>query len=199
MNIEIANRVWGEEWTLDISLIEDAIHQLDLAENSKVIDIGTGAGVMAVSLALNGFDVLTGEPEGEYEEHREHEYHLGHGYPDWEEAVKAFGVEHKVRYQYLNAEHLTFPDESFDGVFLYDTLHHIENKKAALSECLRVLTPHNAVCIVEMNENGNIHFQDEHGFQPEIVVDPRNFIGSGVVVSKLILGLYSNAYFLKNK
>ena len=154
MNLEIANRVWGEEWTLDIGLIEYAIHQLDLAENSQVIDIGTGAGVMAVSLALNGFDVLTGEPEGEYEEHQEHEDHLGYGYPDWRKAAKTFRVEYKIRYQYLNAEHLTFPNESFDGVFLYDTLHHITNKEVALSECLRVLKPNNVVCVVEMNENG---------------------------------------------
>ncbi|MFC2010213.1 methyltransferase domain-containing protein [Chloroflexota bacterium] len=126
MNLEIANRVWGEEWTLDIGFIDDAIHLLDLVVNAKVIDIGTGAGVMAVCLALNGFDILTGEPEGEYEAHQEHEGHSGHGYPDWREAVKAFKVENKIRYQHLNAEHLPFPSASFDGVFLYDTLHHIK-------------------------------------------------------------------------
>ena len=199
MDLEIANRVWGEEWTLDISLIDDVIHQLNIVENSKVIDIGTGAGVMSVSLALNGFDVLTGEPEGEYEEHHEHEYHLGHGYPDWKEAAKAFRVEHKIRYQHLNAEHLTFPNESFDGVFLYDTLHHIENKEAALNECLRVIKSHKVVCIIEMNENGNIHFQEKHDFPPEIMVDPRDFIGVKGIVSKVIPGEYSDAYFFKKE
>ncbi len=30
---------------------------------SKILGVGTGQGIMAVSLALNGYDVLTGEPE----------------------------------------------------------------------------------------------------------------------------------------
>ena len=77
MNLEIANKVWGEKWTFDLEFIDDIIHQLDLTKNSKILDIGTGAGIMAVILALNGFDVLTGEPEQEYEEYEEHEDHEG--------------------------------------------------------------------------------------------------------------------------
>ncbi len=39
------------------------INNLNLDKNSKIFDIGTGLGAMVILLALNGFDVLTGEPE----------------------------------------------------------------------------------------------------------------------------------------
>ena len=158
MDLEDAKEIWGEEWTLDITFINETLHQLNLTNDSKILDIGTGAGIMVVSLALDGFDVLTGEPEEEYERHKGHEGHEVHEYPDWRKAAKAFGVGHKIRYQHFNAEHLPFSTESFDGVFLYDTLHHIKNKERALNECLRVAKPKKVVCIIEMNENGNIYF-----------------------------------------
>jgi SAM-dependent methyltransferase len=199
MNLEVANKVWGEEWTLDINFINDTIHQLDLTKNSKVLDIGTGAGIMTMSLALNEFEVLTGEPDKEYEDYEEHEGHEGCEYPDWREAVKVFGVEHKIIYQYFNAERLPFSTESFDGVFLYDTLHHIINKEKALSECLRVVKPKKVVCIIEMNANGNTYSREKYGFTDGRVVDPRDIIKGDDIVFEFIPGEFSNAYLLRNK
>ena len=192
MDIEVANKVWNEGWTLDIDFIEDTIHQLDLAANSKILDIGTGAGVMAVILALSGFDVLTGQPQEEYEEHGSEE-----GYPDWREAARAFGVAHKITYQYLDAEQLPFPAASFDGVFLYNTLHHIPGKEKALNEFLRVVRPDKVVCIIEMNENGNRHFREKYGFVDKAVVDPRDLVKGHEIDLEFIPGEFSNACIMR--
>ena len=63
MNLDDAKRIWGEEWTYDIEIINETIRQVDLNKDSKILDVGTGSGIMSVCLALNGYDVLTGEPE----------------------------------------------------------------------------------------------------------------------------------------
>ena len=63
MNLEKAIRIWGEEWCYAIAIIDEAIRQLNLSKDSKILDVGTGQGIMAVSLAHDGFNVLTREPE----------------------------------------------------------------------------------------------------------------------------------------
>ena len=115
---------------------------------------------------------MTGEP-GEGEEWKGHEAHghEGHegygGEHDWRRRAEALGVGHRIRYQPLNAEHLPFPSESFDGVFLYDALQHIQNRRKALAECIRVTRPNGIICVIETNESGIEYYREEEGFEIE--------------------------------
>lgn len=58
----------------------------------------------------------------------------------------------KVDVRHCLAEHIDFPDESFDVVFVYGVLHHlkgIESYRAACAELYRILKPGGMIFIME--------------------------------------------------
>ena len=196
MNPTDAQRVWGKEFLPDVELIERVLVHLDLGPESRILDVGTGWGIMAILLALHGHEVITGEPEKD--ETRGHvEKYAGHDhdwpeYGNWRQSAEILGVVHKIRYQHLNAETLPFPSSSFDGVFLYDTLQHIQHiqdRDTALQECLRVTKPEGILCIIETNERGIAHYGER--------VDPRALLGSASIPVEVIRGEFSDAFLLR--
>jgi len=96
------------------------------AKGKKVLEIGTGNGADGVMFAQNGAH-YTGVDltETALEATRKHFQVLG-----------LSGV-----FQKENAEHLSFPDESFDLVYSHGVLHHTPNTQAAIDEVYRVLIP----------------------------------------------------------
>ena len=93
MDRKDAEKVWGKEWSHDIELIGGAIDKLALEKHARILDVGTGFGIMAISLAVDGFDVLTGEPKEEHGKHEWwHEQHSTGMYSDWREAAKSLGL-----------------------------------------------------------------------------------------------------------
>ena len=95
-------------------------------KGKKVLEIGTGNGADGVMFALNGA-IYTGVDltEAALEASRKHFELLG-----------LSGV-----FQKENAEHLSFPDESFDIVYSHGVLHHTPHPRAAIDEVYRVLKP----------------------------------------------------------
>ena len=91
-----------------------------------MLEIGTGNGADGVMFALNGA-VYTGVDltEAALGASRKHFELLG-----------LSGV-----FQKENAEHLSFPDESFDMVYSHGVLHHTPHPQAAIDEVYRVLKP----------------------------------------------------------
>ena len=71
------------EFAADADFINEIINNLNLEKDSKILDIGTGMGAMSILLALNGFHVLTGEPEVKPE--KDGEDHHGHHHEDNDE------------------------------------------------------------------------------------------------------------------
>ena len=197
MDRKDAERVWGKEWSHDIELIGQAIDRLALETRARILDIGTGFGIMAISLAVDGFDVLTGEPEGEHRKHEWwHERHASGGFSDWREAAKSMGIEHQITFQHLDARQLSFDDESFDAVFLYDALQHIEGREKALTECVRVVRPRGVVCAIETNEYGREYFGRTEGFEIERV-DPSELAAGLELATEVLHGEFSDAHIFR--
>lgn len=97
---------------------------------------------------------------------------------------------------YFIAEQLPFPKESFDAVFLYDALQHIQNRERALNECIRVVRPTEVVCVIEINDYGIEYFRRTEGFEVE-KVDPTDFALADNITIKVVKGTFSNAYSLR--
>ncbi|GAB5468675.1 MAG: hypothetical protein Kilf2KO_17050 [Rhodospirillales bacterium] len=119
---------------------------LDLAADAKILDVGTGGGNFAIFLALQGFQVLTGEPEADGSRYARQ---------DWAAKAQAVGVLEQIRFQPFTAEALPFETGSFDAVFFFGVLHHVEEAQrgAVLQEALRVANSDGAVVVFEPTED----------------------------------------------
>lgn len=62
MNIEEAKEILSPEYGFTADFTNMIIQELELPEDAKILDVGTGAGNLAITLAINGYKVLTGEP-----------------------------------------------------------------------------------------------------------------------------------------
>ena len=86
MSLETYKEVIHEGFSKEADLIDKIIKRLKLNKNAKILDIGTGMGAMSILLAINGYKVITGQPEHnpEWEEmkkqHYEHDHATGHGH-----------------------------------------------------------------------------------------------------------------------
>jgi 2-polyprenyl-6-hydroxyphenyl methylase / 3-demethylubiquinone-9 3-methyltransferase len=95
-----------------------------LANKSKVLDVGCGAGFLTNELARHGHEV-TGIDASE----------------DSLRVARLYDETHSVEYQVADAYKLPFADQTFDVVTALDFLEHVENPAAAIAEMSRVLKP----------------------------------------------------------
>lgn len=207
MSLDKFKKVIHDDFARNAEFIDRTIKKLNLDKTSKILDIGTGLGAMSIILALNGFNVITGEPEVDPERDNYDQYLQGEGdkgdhdhheffESDWRESAKVVGVENQITYQYFDAQDLPFPDETFDGVFLYDSLQHIQKKDMALMECIRVLNRDGVVCIIEWNTKSIEEDYKKYGFKIDFI-DPRAILTHKDVSIDVIPDQYVNIYIIR--
>ncbi len=146
---------------------DGVLQKLKLNHDAKVLDVGTGEGNMAVTLALNGYEVITGEPEDDDSIYSK---------KNWAGKAEALQVDHLITFQPFKAENMPFEDGRFDAVFLFGCFHHMPEKvrPAVIRECLRTTTPFGTICFFEPTES-TVDFIRKYDPDHPDPVDPETY------------------------
>lgn len=165
MKIHEALNILGGRFIYMGESVDSLIKDLNIPSTANILDIGTGGGRMAVLLALNGYNVLTGEPKGDDSKWAKR---------DWENNAEKVGVGDRISFRHFNAEDMPFETGKFEAVFCFGSFHHIANKTKMLQECLRVIKENGLICIIEPASHIIQGIQNDHPTHPE-GADPRKF------------------------
>jgi len=167
MNLNTAKEVLGKEFAFTADFVNEIIQNLNLPKNARILDIGTGMGNMAIMLALNGYKVLTGEPETDDSIYAKQ---------DWRKNADKVGVGHLIEFKNFRAENLPFGDGFCDAIFMLGSLHHIDEQHRAqvLQECIRVLKIEGVLCVFEPNQRGVEIIRQKNPSHPD-GAEPANY------------------------
>ncbi len=185
MSLEKIKETLGEKFSRDTDFLDSVINNLNLDKKSKILDVGTGWGLMAITLALHGYNVITGEPENAK-------------WADWKTRAKLVNAEDKITFKPFYAENLPFEEDSFDAIFLYTSLHHIEDKIGAINEMLRVMKLDSYLIIIELTERGVEQIRKRHIHHPD-AVNSKDLLEKFNLEVSTKESRYLNAYICKTK
>ena len=177
MDIEKAKEILGKEFNLTADFTNEVIQDLRLPREARILDVGTGLGNMAITLALNGYSVLTGEPETD---------DSAYAKQDWLGNAEKVNVNHLIEFKNFAAENMPFENHTFDAVLMLGSFHHIDkhNRVKVLQECIRTSKPNAVICIFEPNRKAIDMIRQMHPSHPD-AADPGEYAhGLHLVVTK---------------
>lgn len=116
-----------------LTLIRESLAPL---AGKRVVDIGCGAGTLARRLVEAGARVTGIDPGAAA-------------------LARARAAVPEARFEAATGEALPFPDASFDGAVMLNSLHHVPDPAAALAEAARVLAPGGLLVVVEPLAEGS--------------------------------------------
>jgi ubiquinone/menaquinone biosynthesis C-methylase UbiE len=118
------------------------LQELRLPPDAAILDVGTGKGNFAIFLASQRYRVLTGEPSTDTSRY------AGQG---WAASAEKVGLRDRIRFEHFEASRMPFGSETFDAVFFFGVLHHIDEavRRDVLREALRVAKKTGAVVFFE--------------------------------------------------
>jgi ubiquinone/menaquinone biosynthesis C-methylase UbiE len=119
-----------------------------LFDGGRVLDVGCGIGLPAFRLA----ELTPAEIVG-----------ISNNQPQIDEANRRAvgrGLADRVTFQHADAHDLPFPDDSFDVVWAFEVMLHLDRKRA-FQEILRVLRPGGRLVVTDQLQTGPFSEQDQ--------------------------------------
>lgn len=143
-NVDYWESVYGQQDFMGSLLrrrMWQALSWLDnsnLSKNSKILDVGCGAGVMAKEVANRGYEV----------------FGMDYSYNMIKKANALCGVNMKFDMKFLQGdiESLPFKDSVFDMVLCLGVITYLKSEKKALREMSRVLKPDGTLILSILNK-----------------------------------------------
>ena len=123
-----------------------------MSEGARVLDLGCGTGRFSIPMVTRLHFRVTGADFSR----------------EMLDKAREKDTNGLVKWDCMDAQQLTYPDDSFDVVFISHLLHHVDSPQRVLDECHRVLTA-TGVVLIRYGAIEQIRDDVEHTFFPEVL------------------------------
>ncbi len=124
-----------------------------MSEGARVLDLGCGTGRFSIPMVTRLRFHVTGADFSR----------------EMLDKAREKDTNGLVKWDCMDAQQLTYPDDSFDIVFMSHLLHHVDSPQRVLGECHRVLTA-TGVVLIRYGAIEQIRDDVVHTFFPEVLL-----------------------------
>jgi len=152
-----------------------------------VLDVGTGPGRMAYTLARHGYSVTTVDISKEAQD-------VAKIYAD------RFSVSDRIKFMNMDAQDLKFKDGHFPTVISANLLHDVKNPHKVMQEMIRVTKPCGKIIVSDLNKKGRDLVNKVYRINKEIhrgkPINLKKIVEENFKQSKINFKKYDDGYII---